>query len=75
MREASLDIEGYYLKVDGEVENKEVEQLYLHLTASDVAVVVASWMKEILKNGSSWAKFNLKSELTERECFKLLKEK
>lgn len=65
LREASLDFEGYYLKVDGESESEKIEQLYLHLTSMDVAMVIVSWAKEILENGSKWAKFNLEIELAE----------
>jgi len=66
LREASLDIEGYYLKVDGTSEDRNLEQLYLYLSSSDVAVVIASWLKAILEKGSEWAKFNLKEELQSR---------
>lgn len=63
LREASLDSEGYYLKVDGTSEDERVEQLYLFLSSSDVASVIAGWAKFILDKGSEWARFCLESEL------------
>ena len=43
LREASRDVEGYYLKVDGTNEKGEVEQLYLFLSELDVRQVIESW--------------------------------
>lgn len=65
LREAWLDFEGYYLKVDGELEDEgTMEQLYLFLSSSDIALAIAGWIKAILSEGSEWAKFCLGSELS-----------
>jgi len=45
LREASKDVEGWYLKVDGTAEDGKVEQLYLFLTRFDVEEVIGSWEK------------------------------
>lgn len=64
LREAGLDGEGYYLKVDGMEEiSGKAEQLYLFLNESDVADVISQWKKIVDERGSRYAKFCLENEL------------
>jgi len=43
LREASKDVEGFYLKVDGRTEKGTIEQLFLFLDEFDARQVLEEW--------------------------------
>lgn len=65
LREAGIDSEGYYLKVDGCNEEGETDQLYLMLSEVDVTLVIAQWKKIVEEQGSPFARYHLRSALKE----------
>ena len=50
LREASKDVEGYFIKVDGINENGEREQIYLFFNKFDVRRIIISWAEELRKS-------------------------
>jgi len=59
---------GYVLKIDGfNPESKETEQIYITLNVEDVISVISTWTKLIEKEGSDYAKWNLKQRLMRGE--------
>ena len=64
LREASIDEEGFFIKVDGTIaDGKRMEQLYLYLNIHNVTDVISGWKKAIRENGSELANFLLDEAL------------